>query len=641
MFLNIYVLIVLKRRDMRSKVIVLCALLSGSFLLKAQTGPGGIGTTSSCSTLKLWLDANTGVTTSSSSVTLWSDRSATCADNATPPAATNRPQLVSSAINGFPTVRFDGTDDYFDISNESNLDMTQWSIYLVGKVTSNKDYNYWFGKGNDGQENFEFLCYAAPYIHTPIYYTDASRDFLNSANPTNAVNSYNIWQYDKTSGGGRAIYQDGTSLITDATTKTPQTNNLTAYLGTERGTTGRYFNGDISEVIVFSTKNNEVKRVIIENYLSAKYNIALGTSSDDKYAGDNSGNGDYDFGVAGIGQDASGNQNIVYSTSIAGGMGLTYSSGFGNGDYVLSGYALPYNFEDVVDVGGISGGGTPARWARDFYIDVTNTGANITADFLFDLSDGGVGTATAGAQNKYVLLYRAGTSGNWTELVVGASSVSGDQILFGGVTVTNDGYYTIGTQNRNSATLPIELMSFTAQSEKNTKVKLNWSTASEKDNHHFSVERSSDGISFTELEKVPTKAPNGNSLVKLDYQTFDDSPLAGTSFYRLKQTDNNGAYKNYNIVTVSMVKDKNVVFTVYPNPGQGQFSVDFSGLENNHDIDVFLHDVQGKEVYHGVYSTQNESGTFSIIPQEKIAAGTYFASFYLEGVKYQVKVLVK
>lgn len=199
--------------------------------------------------------------------------------------------------------------------------------------------------------------------------------------------------------------------------------------------------------------------------------------------------------------------------------------------------------------------------------------------------------------------------------------------------------FALGSRRTGWNSLPIDLLSFTATPNK-TFVELKWVSQTETNNRSYTIERSNDGVTFSDLKTVPSKAPGGNSLQALSYSEKDHKPLPGTSYYRLKQTDINGASKTYNIVSVNISSNGQVVFTVYPNPNQGEFNVDFSGLENNHEVEVYMHDMLGKEVYHNIFTAQEQMGSFSIVPEQKISAGPYLVSLYLEGIKYQVKVLV-
>jgi len=106
-------------------------------------------------------------------------------------------------------------------------------------------------------------------------------------------------------------------------------------------------------------------------------------------------------------------------------------------------------------------------------------------------------------------------------------------------------------------TMPVEWLSFEADYIDNA-VKLNWSTASEKDNDYFTIERSADAQTWNEIGIVNGA---GNSSTIHDYEfvdpLFNSPPLKGGEpagegvvYYRLKQTDYDGKYSYSNIVYV-------------------------------------------------------------------------------------------
>ncbi|HWY38104.1 MAG TPA: T9SS type A sorting domain-containing protein, partial [Bacteroidia bacterium] len=159
-------------------------------------------------------------------------------------------------------------------------------------------------------------------------------------------------------------------------------------------------------------------------------------------------------------------------------------------------------------------------------------------------------------------------------------------------------------------------------------------------NKYFTVERSSDGKGFKELLTQYSKAPNGNSTTRLDYKLVDTAPLSGTSYYRLKQTDYNGKSKTFNIVSVSF-NQGGVTFIVRPNPNQGQFTIDFTGVENNHEVQILLYDQNGNEVYSNSFYSQDLFNSVDIVPDGKIGKGTYYCTMIVEGIKYTTKVLVE
>jgi len=102
--------------------------------------------------------------------------------------------------------------------------------------------------------------------------------------------------------------------------------------------------------------------------------------------------------------------------------------------------------------------------------------------------------------------------------------------------------------------LPVELMDFTVSNCKNSScVNLLWQTATELNNDYFTVERSTDGKDWTEIRKVKGA---GNSSTILNYEFTDEElPLpaaTATLYYRLRQTDYNGAYEYYGPVSVKL-----------------------------------------------------------------------------------------
>ena len=100
--------------------------------------------------------------------------------------------------------------------------------------------------------------------------------------------------------------------------------------------------------------------------------------------------------------------------------------------------------------------------------------------------------------------------------------------------------------------LPIELEYFTGRYTGQAVV-LDWATATETDNDYFSIERSTDGLNFKEIERIEGA---GTSYFTLKYSyTDEEAPLykqAGTLYYRLKQTDYNGSFSYSDVLAVRL-----------------------------------------------------------------------------------------
>ncbi|PLX00454.1 MAG: hypothetical protein C0594_15695, partial [Marinilabiliales bacterium] len=123
--------------------------------------------------------------------------------------------------------------------------------------------------------------------------------------------------------------------------------------------------------------------------------------------------------------------------------------------------------------------------------------------------------------------------------------------------------------------LPVELLSFNAKYNGSV-VDLSWETASEKGNDYFTVERSSNGFDYETIDVV---AGAGDANIRSFYQTTDYNPLSGISYYRLKQTDFDGANSYPGIVVVEGLSNTKV--SIYPNPvSSGKVYVECKSEDN-------------------------------------------------------------
>lgn len=191
-----------------------------------------------------------------------------------------------------------------------------------------------------------------------------------------------------------------------------------------------------------------------------------------------------------------------------------------------------------------------------------------------------------------------------------------------------------------SSPLPVTLTSFTAEPE-NGKVVLKWTTASEINNDFFTVERSSNGASFT---GVGTVKGAGNSTASKDYSLIDDSPLKGTSYYRLKQTDLDGKFEYFSIIAVqNETINGDCVFKVYPNPCMGRCGVKLENCPQNKDqqISVAVIDMLGNLVYSQVpVRDQDGSFDFSIDVNNNLKPGIYIVKASSQDENYEQKVII-
>ncbi|GEM_PF-1948596 len=180
----------------------------------------------------------------------------------------------------------------------------------------------------------------------------------------------------------------------------------------------------------------------------------------------------------------------------------------------------------------------------------------------FDLSLGAISVDAVNSFNAEAPKIYRWSGSSWDNGETATKSGTGlisDPYLFSVVAQNTLGIF--GVANETPATLPLKFVSFTATPSKSAKqVLLNWTTAEEKDVLDFVIERSTDGINFSQIGRVEAKNVSGTNY----YRAVDNNPYQGVAYYRVRQRDFDGTSGVSKIEYVNMA-DK-IALNVYPNP---------------------------------------------------------------------------
>jgi Secretion system C-terminal sorting domain len=215
-----------------------------------------------------------------------------------------------------------------------------------------------------------------------------------------------------------------------------------------------------------------------------------------------------------------------------------------------------------------------------------------------------------------------GTHYGWIKLTIPSNLSS--------ITIVSYAYDTTPNQaiKAGSTTpLPVELTSFTANNVGN-EVELNWHTATEVNNYGFDIERASvkspNDTSSLEWVKIGFVQGSGNSNSPKNYSFVDDNPVNGTAEYRLKQIDNDGAYKYSQIVGASFMKPNQFELSQnYPNPFNPTTEISYSIPQAEH-VTIKVYDELGKEVS-TLLDEEKSAGSYSVrFDGSRLASGIYF-----------------
>ncbi|SNC60433.1 Por secretion system C-terminal sorting domain-containing protein [Hymenobacter gelipurpurascens] len=135
-------------------------------------------------------------------------------------------------------------------------------------------------------------------------------------------------------------------------------------------------------------------------------------------------------------------------------------------------------------------------------------------------------------------------------------------------TFTDFSDFAMGSTSTTANPLPVTLTSFSGNHQPDG-VQLRWTTASEKQNAYFEVERRTDNQVFSTLTRV---AGRGNSTTATTYSFMDSAPQTGKMYYRLRQVDTDGT-ATYSSVIVVTVPSQSHTISLYPNPTAHQLRV--------------------------------------------------------------------
>ncbi len=538
-----------------------------------NSGPGGVGNSSNN---RLWLMANQSVftdagTTSASNNQLiqqWNDVSGNGRNGI---ELTNKPTFMTNIVNSQPVVRFDNADRLLATGLTTG---NSASVYVVAQYSSLPSTNPGLVQGSPSGLGFD----------------------------TNGNNkSIGMWVSNANNAWGRAVQSDNTivnlptssalsastfysiaNVMNAGTTALNQyiDNTLAgsiAYNGTLKSWTdfgigrqgGETWNGDIAEVIVYNAAVNASQRIILSNYLSAKYTTSL-TVGNNVYTMDDVGNGNFDFEVAGIGQASDGSSHKDAKGS--GVVRMWNPNGLGNGEFLLWGHDNATLNSSTKAVGtAVDGTIIQERLSRIWRVSEVGDVGNVSISIDYSALGG-----TPLGSNLCLLIDRDGDGFADNDITPIAGSVLNKIAIFSNVNLQNGDRFTLGNTNA-ALPLPIELISFTATAHQ-AEVKLAWSTASELNNDFFTIQRSQDAEAWND---VITIKGAGTRSFRTDYETTDGLPFNGVSYYRLKQTDFDKQYSYSQVKRVEL--NNEFQLKVYPNPSNGTFTVSTGfeiGLDN-------------------------------------------------------------
>jgi hypothetical protein len=230
---------------------------------------------------------------------------------------------------------------------------------------------------------------------------------------------------------------------------------------------------------------------------------------------------------------------------------------------------------------------------------------------------------------RFASLPNGGNSGQhnfYVETNTGDHTNEGN--MFYGAGAVNGGSYSVYSYfSLPGVLLPLNWLSFNVTRQGNHAL-LNWSVANDHTNHHYELQRSSNGSDYTTIATV-NKSTNGNRAYN-----YTDIGVNNTGakilYYRIKQVDVDGKWSYSDIRFIDLDKT-NVEVTIFPNPVTTGFyiRIPFEDRDNKM-VRLKLVGANGQFVGSREITTQQASNYYFDIKDKALAGGTYYLQVIYE-----------
>jgi hypothetical protein len=217
-----------------------------------------------------------------------------------------------------------------------------------------------------------------------------------------------------------------------------------------------------------------------------------------------------------------------------------------------------------------------------------------------------------GFNKNFIEFWQSPDNIHWTD--VGFSTKDASNNFVSKTGIASLGRFTLSSADNP---LPVRFISFTLSCE-NNKVSMDWKTAQEQNADHYEVERSADGIRWTEIGKISAA---GNSSNENNYQFVDNNPSTNT-YYRIAEYDIDGKFQYTNMLR--SLCNAAGLFSAWPNPVHEKLSISFVAISQSQVL-LKLFDNKGtlvKNQHANVLKGSNQL----FLEMSSLANGAYYLS---------------
>jgi hypothetical protein len=196
-----------------------------------------------------------------------------------------------------------------------------------------------------------------------------------------------------------------------------------------------------------------------------------------------------------------------------------------------------------------------------------------------------------------------------------------------------------GTATFNCAILPVKMINFSANYNRDTKqTDLNWTTSLESNIDHYIVERSLNGVSFEAIDRVVPELKDSRDI--RNYTSKDNSPEVNEiNYYRVVTVDRSGIRHESTVVAV-VFQDYNPDFQLIPNPAKDAVELTFKS-ESNENWEVCLYDGRCLPVNKQSYRASTAGKNSLSMNLKEFEKGMYFVTLSNGSKQFKRKLIIE
>jgi hypothetical protein len=527
---------------------------------------------------------------------------------------------LSYSQGGSYALDFDGSNDYVEVSGYTGVTGTSSrTVELWVKTSAYGMISYW-GTNSCGwrfglrvNSNSDYGTLGALKVEIGCGYKSGTTDLTDG-------NWHHLAVAFATGGSADdfILYVDG---IQESTSSLDRVFNTQSSSNVKIGYWDEYFNGQFDEIRIWDDvrtaaeirANMHAELSGSESNLVAYYQMSngSGTSLTDNSSNSNTGtltnmvtsggSSDWVTSYAPIGDlnssyvtdiEAIWSASGTSASDASDGLTMTVSSALSTGNFAVFGNNNTSG-TSASDLGSV---GSSIRTGRIWQVDESGT---VAGTVTIDISDATGNAGQSGTASNFRLLYRSGTSGDFSSAATGAS-ISGDAVSFTSVSLA-DGYYALGAES--DATLPVELTTFEVLDTRDNGITLHWITESEINNLGFILDRRTPTINWIEIASfvTDTELQGQGSVSHQTVYTYTDNTVTDdeTYDYRIADVDYDGN-KEYHSLQLMGISPASIPITYvlhqnYPNPFNPITTLSYD-LPEDALVNITIYDMMGKVV---------------------------------------------